>query len=157
MLRHGSVVRPTMCLASMDIKTAFDKARPRHVAQIMEDHNTHGWIISALLREMCGLESQAMFECVESNFSFARCLRQGRQNMATQLLADVEEKWARKRMGILLDLEGQGAHQICSFMSADNFWIMFHSKSNLEQMLRNLKEEAEQWDLAPKPAVDGYL
>ena len=45
----------TMCLARMDIKTAFDEARLRHVAKIMEGRNTHGWIISALLREMSGL------------------------------------------------------------------------------------------------------
>ena len=55
MLKHGSVVRLTMYLASMEIKTAFDEARPGHVAQIMEGHNTHGWIIAALLREMAGL------------------------------------------------------------------------------------------------------
>ena len=59
MLRHGSVVRPTMYLASMDIKTAFDVARPRHVAKIMESHDTHGWLIAALLREMSGLEGKA--------------------------------------------------------------------------------------------------
>ena len=29
MMRHGSVVRPTMFLASLDIKTAFNEARPR--------------------------------------------------------------------------------------------------------------------------------
>ena len=72
--------------------------------------------------------------------------------MATQLLANVEENRTRKRVGILLDLEGERAHQICSFMWADNFWIMSHSQSNLEQMLRDLIEEAEKWDLAPKPA-----
>ena len=70
MLRHGSVVRSTCNFASMGIKTAFDDARPRHVAKIMESHNTHGWIIASLLREMDGLEGQAMFGCVESNFSF---------------------------------------------------------------------------------------
>ena len=42
-----------------------------------ENHNTHGWIISALLREMVGLEGQAMFECVEVNILFNRCLRHG--------------------------------------------------------------------------------
>ena len=42
MLRHGGVIRPTVFLASRDFKTAFDEARPRHVAQIMEGHNTHG-------------------------------------------------------------------------------------------------------------------
>ena len=33
-----------------------------------------------------------------------------------------------KRRAILLDLEGERVHQICSFMWADNFWIMSHSK-----------------------------
>ena len=77
MLKHGSAVRSTMYFASMDIKTAFDKARPRHAAKIMENRDTHGCLIAALLREMSGLEGKAMFECVESSFVFNRCLRQG--------------------------------------------------------------------------------
>ena len=65
MLKHGSVVRPTMYLASMDIKTAFDEARPRHAAKNMESRSK----LSALLCEMAGLEEgQAMFECVDSDF-----------------------------------------------------------------------------------------
>ena len=83
-----------------------------HAALIMETHDTHGWILSALLREMAGLEGQAMFDCVESKFSCNRCLRRGSveaprlwQNMATQQLANVEENWGRKIMEILLDLE----------------------------------------------------
>ena len=125
----------------------------------MEKRHTHGWLIAALLREMSGLEGKAMFEYVESSFAFNRCFRQGSvevpslwQKMATQLLANVEETWTRKRMGILLDLEGLKKHQICSFMWTDNFWIMPHSKRNLEQMLKDLNQEAERWDLAPKPA-----
>ena len=77
MMRHRSVIRPTMYLASMDIKMAFDVARPKHIARIVEDHDVHGWIIAAFLREMAGLEGQATFECVESKFSLARCTRQG--------------------------------------------------------------------------------
>ena len=68
MLRHGSVDHTTMCLASMDIKTAFDEARPRHVAKIMESHSTQGWIVSALPREVCGLEGQAMFRTCGEQF-----------------------------------------------------------------------------------------
>ena len=30
---------------------AFDKAKPRRIARIMESHNIHGWLIAALLRE----------------------------------------------------------------------------------------------------------
>ena len=72
MLRHGNVVRSTMYLASMDIKTAFDEARPRHVEKTMAGHNTHGWLISVLLREVSGLKGQAIFGCVESKFSARR-------------------------------------------------------------------------------------
>ena len=55
MIRHSSVIRPTVYLASMDIKTAFDVAGPKLIARIMEEHNVHGWIIAALLRERSGL------------------------------------------------------------------------------------------------------
>ena len=70
MSKHGSTARPTMYLARLDIKTAFDEAKPKHVAQVMDSHNTHGWSIAALLREMSGLDGRAMFECVESSFCF---------------------------------------------------------------------------------------
>ena len=50
-------------------------------------------------------------------------------------------------MGVLLDLEGERALQICTFMRPKNFWIMSHSKNHLEQMLRDLIQEAEKWDL----------
>ena len=71
MMWHGSVMRPTLYLASMDIKTAFDVARPEHISKIMNIHDVHGWIIAALLREMAallremaGLEGQARGEYI---------------------------------------------------------------------------------------------
>ena len=33
----------------LDIKTAFDEAKPKHVSNISDSHNTHGWLIPALL------------------------------------------------------------------------------------------------------------
>ena len=69
MMRHGIVIRPTMFLASMDLKTPFDVARSGHIAKLMEDH-VRGWIVAASLREMAGLEGQATFESVEGTFSF---------------------------------------------------------------------------------------
>ena len=96
-MKHDSVIRQTMFMASLDIKTAFDEERPRHISKIMESHDIHGWLIAALLREMSGLEEKAMFECVESSFTFDRCLRQGSVEApwlchmrAAQLLASVE-------------------------------------------------------------------
>ena len=58
MVRQFSILRPTMFLASLDIKTAFDEAKPKHVVKIMENHDSHGWLIAALLREMAGLKRE---------------------------------------------------------------------------------------------------
>ena len=52
---HGTVVRPTMYMASLDIKTAVDDAKPKRVARVLDDHNTHRRLIAAFLREMSGL------------------------------------------------------------------------------------------------------
>ena len=111
-MRHDSVVRPTMFSASLHIKTAFDEARPRHVAKLKESHDQHGWLIAAILREVSGLDGKAMFDCVESSFTFNRCLRQGSveaprlwQMIAAQLLASAEEKWKQKNMGLLVNFK----------------------------------------------------
>ena len=60
----------------------------------------------------------------------------------------------KQRKGVLMDIdeEGGGEHQICSFMCADNFWTMSHSKKHLEQMLKDFIEEAAKVDLERKPA-----
>ena len=36
-------------------------------------------------------------------------------------------------MSIILDFKDEMAHQICSLMWADNFWLTSHSKKNLEK------------------------
>ena len=58
----------------------------------------------------------------------------------------------KNKESILLNVEEEGVHQICSFLWAVNFWIMSHSKEHLEQMLKDLIEEAVKVDLEPKPA-----
>ena len=145
-MRHGTVVRPTMYLASLDIKTAFNEAKPKHVAHILDGHNTHGWLIVALLREMWGWEAWPRLNAWKAALvSTEACDKEAWkphprlwQKMATQIWANVEEKWMRKRSGILLDFGWEGIHQIGSFMC---LCIMSHSKENLEQMLRDVIEE----------------
>ena len=104
---------------------------------------------------MSGLEGKATFECVEGSFAFNRCLRQGSveaprlwQKMAMQLLANVEEDWVRKRMGVLLDFEGEKAHQICSFIVGRQ--LLDHVP--LPNKFGTDATEVRRWDLAPKPA-----
>ena len=158
MLRHGSVVCPTKYLASMNIKTDFDDARPSDVAKI--------WKVMAL---MDGLSQPSCAQDKKNRPCSSVSMSPPKKRRSSlicgkrwpQLLANVEENWTRKRIGIFVGLVWQKTHQRCNFMWADNFWIMSHSKCHLEQML---------WDLydsgicivgfgteASKLVVDKYL
>ena len=50
-----------MYVASMDVKTAFDVAKPKRTAKFLQEQNMHGWLIAASLREMEGLEGEDNF------------------------------------------------------------------------------------------------
>ena len=164
---HDTEKRPTMYVASMDIKTAFDVARPKHTAKIMVDQDVHGRIIAALLREMAGLEGQAIFENVESKFHFTRRIRQGNDEasqlwlkMALQILFIVEEEWKRHEMRLHIDTCHGGCRHVCSFMWADNSWILSHSKTRLEQIMKALIEGSGEMGLGAqtsKSMVDKYF
>ena len=113
---------------------------------------------SSLQREMGGLKGRGSFQNVESNFTFARCIRPGSVEapwlclkMAMQMLRNVEREWKRKEIGLHIETCQEGCHQIWRFMWADNYWILSHSKMHQEQMMmKELIEEAERWDLEPK-------
>ena len=85
--------RTTMCVASVDIKTVFDVARPTPIANNMGVQEVHGWITAASSREMAGLEGQATFEDVHGSCQFARCLR--------QQSAEAPQHWLTMTMRIL--------------------------------------------------------
>ena len=54
-MKQGSFRRPTMYEASMDINTAFDVTRPKHIVRVVEDH------IAAMLHETTDLKRRATF------------------------------------------------------------------------------------------------
>ena len=121
-MKHDTAVKPTMYMASMYIKTAFDEAKPKHVAKILDDHNAHGWLIAA-----SALSGMASFE-----------------------------RW--RAVSTSIDAHGKGTKEKALFGTSHrlffvgNFWIMSHSKEHMEQMLRDLIEDANKLDLEPKPA-----
>ena len=69
--------------------------------------------MAALLREMSGLNGKTMFECVESSFCFQQMLATGERGSSWPLRFWLTRK--KNRMGILSDIEGEWAHQICNF------------------------------------------
>ena len=105
-----SHVEARQCGASRNVLGEHGHQESIHRGEIWECRTDHGGSQNprvdhcSLSREMAGLEGQAMFECVERKFSFARCFRQGGveaprlwQKMAQQLLASVEEVWVTKK------------------------------------------------------------
>ena len=49
---QGREERPTMCVGSMDIKAAFDVARPKRTANIADEQATHRWLTAVPMREI---------------------------------------------------------------------------------------------------------
>ena len=148
---HGSEKRPTMYFTSMDSKTAFDAARPKHIAKVMGDPEVHGWMTAALSREMTGLGDQTTFENVVSTFRFSRCLRQGGVEaprlwikMTMRILWNVEPEWKRRKDGTPhWHLSRTRASDLQHYVWTENFWFLSHPKTHLEQMMKDLIEEVE--------------
>ena len=130
MLRHGCVVRPTMYLASMDIKTACDVARPRHVAKIMET-GTHmnGWLRLSCERCRCWKVKQCLNAWRAITFLIDVCAREaskphvcgGKWPLGFWLMCK-KDGW-RKVLGIFMDFEDERAHKICSFSGPTIFGL----------------------------------
>ena len=73
---HGAHRYKTWYLASLDVKTAFDVAKPGFVAELQAETGVHGWIIAALLEETKDLKGMAVFEPCETEFRKSVCITQ---------------------------------------------------------------------------------
>ena len=67
----------TMYMASLDVKTAFDVARPSVVSKILSLIGTHDHVVAALLAEMQNVKGSACFENCETEFRSSKSIRQG--------------------------------------------------------------------------------
>ena len=57
-----------------------------------------------------------------------------------------------RRWEFIFGTRNGGSHQFCNIMWAENDWFFSHSKTHLEQMMKDSIGEAERWDLEPKQA-----
>ena len=64
-------------MASLDIKTAFQVAKPSVVSQILSLIGTHDHVVAALLAEVQVVKGSACFENCETEFRCSKCIRQG--------------------------------------------------------------------------------
>ena len=70
---------PTINIASMDIKTGFAVARPKHIVKHLEHPRVD--YSNPFLREMGCLQGRATFETMKAR-SILRCMQQGRRRSA---------------------------------------------------------------------------
>ena len=125
----------------------------------MESHNTHGGLCRLSYARCAGWKARG---CSNARRAISHSIAVSAKEASK--LPDYGKRWPRsswqmrrkigqgKEGASSLDLEGQTAHQICSFMWADNFWIVSLCEKSPEQVLRDLNQEAEKWGLAPKPS-----
>ena len=66
-----------MCVASLDVKTAFDVAKPSVVSKIHSLIGTLSHVVAALLAEMQDAKASARFENCETEFRYSKHIRQG--------------------------------------------------------------------------------
>ena len=76
-LQPGRFRYNTAFMASLDVKTALDVARPAVANKILTLTGVHGHLTAALLAEMQDVRGSASFENCETEFRYSRCIRQG--------------------------------------------------------------------------------
>ena len=64
-------------MASSNVKTAFDVAKPAVVSKVLTLTGVHGHLTAALLAEMQDVRGSASFENSETEFRYSQCIRQG--------------------------------------------------------------------------------
>ena len=145
-----------MYLAGMDIKTAFDVARPKRTAKIMGDQAVHGWITAALLKEMAGLAGQATFEHVENNSFFRDASVRGAlrhlgfgSKLQRRSCGMLSQSGREKRWESTLTHAKEENIKPAVLCGADIYCRLSHLKDVLGADDMDLIEEAERWELEP--------
>ena len=89
-------------MASLDVKTAFDMAKPSVVSKILTHLDRCTWTSDggSAGRKMQDVRGSASFENCETEFRYSRCIRQGGVEalvlwgrVAKYVLRKAEEKW----------------------------------------------------------------
>ena len=94
-------------MVTLDVRTAFDMAKPAVVSRILTFSGVHGHVAAALLKEMQDVRGSACFENCETEFRYSRCIRQGGaeapvlwERVAKYVLRKAEEKWKARGWGL---------------------------------------------------------
>ena len=122
-LEPGMFKYKTMFMASLDVKTAFDVAKPLVVSKILSLIGAHGHVVAALLAEMQDVKGSACLENCETEFRYSKCIRQGGLEapvlwgrVAKYVLWKAEEKWKARGWGLSFGGESDNEYILRSMM-----------------------------------------
>ena len=120
---------------------------PKPIAQNMGYQEVHGWTTPASSREMTGVESQDTFNNVDGSLRVAS-VRDRRSPSASADYGNAD--LVRKKMGLHLETCQAGDHQTCSFVwERQQLGPFSHSNTHLEQMMKELIDEANNGTWSP--------
>ena len=156
--KHGFPRHPTMYVASMDVKTASDVAKPKRTANFWKSTTCMVGSLRLYFARWMVLRERPilrMWRACSRSHNVSRRAEWKPKTMAKHSQTETLEcraKLESNKIGIHIQNELEDNNQVCSFMWADNYWIMSHKKENVERMMKELVEEVERWDMEPEPA-----
>ena len=126
-LQPGFYRYNTAFVASLDVKTASDVAKPSVVSKLLTLTGVHGHLAAALLAEMQDVRGSACFGNSETELRYSRCIRQGGLEAAVL--------WGRVAKYVLWKAEAKGwelstdnEYLLRGMMCADNYWLFCEKK-----------------------------
>ena len=149
-LQPGRFRYNTAFMASLDVKKAFDVAKPSVVPKILTLTGVHGHLTAALLAEMQDVRGSGSFENSETEFRYSRCISQGNVS-APVLFGRVCQICAAEKLKLELSLgrEHDSKYTLRRMMWADNYWIFGDNREKLIFMV-NIIEELLDLDMEAK-------
>ena len=138
----------TACVASVDVKMAFDVAKPTVVSQILTIMGTHGHVVAALFEEMKDVTGSACFENGDGvspfeTYSARRC----RGSSVAEESGQIRAVESRKEM----EGQGMGDRFRRGVMWADSCWLFSDDRDKLAWMVNDVVEESLDLAMEPKP------
>ena len=136
-LQPGFHKNNTAFMASLDVKTTLDVAKPSVVSRILTFTGVHGHLTAALLAEMQDVQGSLCFENSETEFRCSRCIRQGGVEapvlwgrVAKYVLWKAEEKVEGQRLELPFGEQRDNVYVLRGMMWADNYCLFFDNRES---------------------------
>ena len=145
-------------MASLDLKTAFDVAKPSLVSKILTLTGVHGRLTAALLAEIeMSVAPQSLRTVRQNSGTLGASAKEVRRHLCSgdalpnmcsgELRKSGEPKAGRLSFG------GQHGNEytLRSMMWVDNYWMFSDNREKLICMVNDIVEELLDLDVEPKP------